>query len=90
MLEIKLSNRFKKDLRLAVKRGFNTDDLYKVVNIIASGQQLDRKYGDHLLIGNYSGFRECHVNPDYLLVYSIRNETVELYLFRLGTHSDLF
>ena len=90
MLKIVLSNRFKKDLKLARKRGLNLDVLRIVVNILASGEKLDRKYRDHDLTGEYAGFRECHMQPDWLLVYRIEQEELELFLFRTGTHSDLF
>ena len=90
MLKIVLSNRFKKDLKLARKRGLNLDVLRTVVNILASGEKLDREYRDHDLTGEYAGFRECHMQPDWLLVYRIEQEELELFLFRTGTHSDLF
>lgn len=90
MLKIVLSNRFKKDLKLARKRGLNLDVLRTVVNILASGEKLDKKYRDHDLTGEYAGFRECHMQPDWLLVYRIEQEELELFLFRTGTHSDLF
>ena len=90
MLKIVLSIRFKKDLKLARKRGLNLDVLRTVVNILASGEKLDRKYRDHDLTGEYAGFRECHMQPDWLLVYRIEQEELELFLFRTGTHSDLF
>ena len=90
MLKIVLSNRFKKDLRLAQKRGLDLELLKTVVNTLASGQKLDRQYRDHDLTGEYAGFRECHMQPDWLLVYRIEQEELELFLFRTGTHSDLF
>lgn len=90
MLEIVPSNQFKKDLKLAKKRGFKIEHLRDVVNMLASEQKLDEKYRDHGLIGNYNGFRECHVEPDWLLIYRISQDLLELFLFRTGTHSDLF
>ena len=72
MLEIVLSNRFKKDLKLAAKRGYNLERLNDVVNLLASQKKLPEKYKDHELIGNYVGFRECHIQPDWLLVYRIQ------------------
>ena len=90
MLKIVLSNRFKKDLKLAQKRGLNLELLKTVVNTLASDQKLDRQYRDHDLTGEYAGFRECHMQPDWLLVYRIEQEELELFLFRTGTHSDLF
>ncbi len=66
------------------------EHLRDVVNVLAREQKLDEKYRDHGLTGNYSGFRECHVEPDWLLIYRISQDALELFLFRTGTHSDLF
>lgn len=90
MLEIVLSNRFKKDLKLTQKRGFDLNILNEVIDILASEDPLPEKYHDHDLIGNYSGFRECHIKPDWLLVYRVEADDLVLMLFRTGTHSDLF
>lgn len=90
MLEIVPSNQFKRDLKLAKKRGCNIEHLRDVVNMLACEQKLDEKYRDHGLTGNYSGFRECHVEADWLLIYRISKDALELFLFRTGTHSDLF
>lgn len=90
MLDIVPSNQFKKDLKLAMKRGLKLDNLQTVINILASQQQLDEKYRDHNLIGEYRDFRECHIEPDWPLVYRINEDELELFLFRTGTHSDLF
>ncbi len=90
MLKIVPSNQFKKDLKLAKKRGFPIDHLQNVINMLACGQKLDKKYRDHRLTGNYKEFRECHIEPDFLLVYRIEQDMLELFLFRTGTHSDLF
>lgn len=90
MLDIVASNQFKRDLKLARKRGFRIEALRLVVNTLANQQTLDAKYRDHELLGQYSGFRECHVAPDWLLIYRIEDDALELFLFRTGTHSDLF
>ncbi|MBD5548851.1 MAG: type II toxin-antitoxin system YafQ family toxin [Lachnospiraceae bacterium] len=90
MLKIVPSNQFKKDLKLARKRGCKIEHLRDVVNALANEQKLDEKYRDHRLAGNYNGFRECHIEPDWLLVYRINQDALELFLFRTGTHSDLF
>lgn len=90
MLEIFLSARFKKDLKLAIKRGYNVGLLDEIVSKLASGKILEEKYKDHALSGNYSDFRECHITPDWLLIYQINNEKLILVLSRTGTHSDLF
>ena len=90
MLTIVRSNRFLKDLRLAKKRRLDLSSLEEVVNKLANQEKLDEKYHDHPLSGDYSDFRECHIKPDWLLVYSIDDEELELFLFRTGSHSDLF
>ena len=90
MLKIVSSKQFKKDLKQAQKRGFKIEPLRKIVNSLAAGKELEPKYRDHDLHGKYQGFRECHIEPDWLLVYQIYGELLELYLFRTGTHSDLF
>ncbi len=90
MLRIVLSNRFRKDLKLARKRGLDLDPLRAVVNALANGETLGSRYRDHDLAGEHAGFRECHVRPDWLLVYRVEQEELELFLFRTGTHSDLF
>ena len=90
MLDIVPSNRFKKDLKLALRRGYKISLLEDVVNKLASKEPLDDKYCDHLLTGDYGGFRECHITPDWLLVYQIRDNELILFLSRTGTHSDLF
>ena len=90
MRKIVLSNHFRKDLKLARNRGLNLNLLKTVINILASGETLSRQYRDHDLTDNYAGFRECHIQPDWLLVYRIEQEELELFLFRTGSHSDLF
>lgn len=90
MLDIVPSNRFKKDLKLALRRGYQMSLLEDVVNKLAMQEPLEERYRDHLLPGNYGGFRECHIMPDWLLVYQIRENELILFLSRTGTHSDLF
>ena len=90
MLKIVLSNRFKKDLRLAEKRKLDLSELEKVIILLAKRIELPAKYHDHPLSGNYIDFRECHIKADWLLIYSVDDEELELFLFRTGTHSDLF
>ena len=77
-------------LKLAIKRGYDTDLLNEVVTIIAAGKELPEKYRDHPLRGNYGGCRECHITTDWLLIYEISDDELILYLTRTGTHSDLF
>lgn len=90
MLEIVISNRFKKDYKLAMRRGYNLDLLEEVVNKIAAGEMLEPKYKDHELSGEYAGFRDCHIQPDWLLIYQKREKELVLLLSRTGSHSDLF
>ena len=74
MLEVVLSNRFKKDLKLAARRGLPLDELNTVVDWLAAGQALPDRNRDHALTGDYIGFRECHIRPDWLLVYRVDGE----------------
>ena len=90
MLDIIASNRFKKDLKLALKRGYQISLLEEVVDKLAMQQPLEERYRDHLLTGDYGGFRECHITPDWLLLYQVRENELILFLSRTGTHSDLF
>lgn len=90
MYTVKPTTRFQKDVKLVAKRGYKIDILKEVIKKLASGEVLDEKYIDHPLKGNYSGCRECHITPDWLLIYEISDETLILYLTRTGTHSDLF
>lgn len=88
--EIKFTNQFKKDLKLAKKQGKDTDKLFEVIGRLADGEKLDAKYRDHDLSGNYKGCRECHVEPDWLLVYGTFDDVLVLMLYRVGSHSELF
>ncbi len=88
--KIKRTSKFKKDYKLAVKRGLKLELLLEVVRLLAEGKELPEKYNDHQLSGNWVGHRECHIQPDWLLVYYISNDTLVLTLSRTGTHSDLF
>lgn len=90
MLEIVFSNQFKRDLKLAVKRGYDLDLLDEVVTKLANRETLPKKNRDHNLTGKYEGFRECHIQPDWLLVYRIDETEIILFLSRTGTHADLF
>ena len=90
MMKIKYHNSFKKDYKRIKKRGRNIEKLKHVIELLASGQKLDQKYRDHELTGNYKNLRECHIEPDWLLIYQIENEELILILSRTGTHSDLF
>lgn len=72
------------------KQGKNIDKLFTVIEKLANGETLEIKYRDHDLTGNYKGCRECHIEPDWLLVYEIINNKLVLMLYRVGSHSELF
>lgn len=82
--------RFKKDYKLALKRHLNIRLLDDVVRALAKDEILPEKYKDHALIGDYAGYRECHIQTDWLLVYRLEDDVLVLTLFRTGSHSDLF
>lgn len=84
------TGKFKKDLKSVIERGYNIDLLGVVVDTLADGKELPSKYKDHALIGNYKGCRECHITPDWLLIYEVDGDELFLYLTRTGSHSDLF
>ncbi len=88
--EILFTTKFKKDLQLVQKQGRNLDKLFSVVELLSNDEKLDVKYRDHALSGNYDGFRECHIEPDWLLIYRKNSDRIILYLLRTGSHSDLF
>ena len=90
MLDIQYEAKFKRDYKRIIKRGLNPEHLEKVITILAEGQNLPLKYKDHALSGVYSGYRECHIQPDWLLIYRIKADVLLLVLTRTGTHSDLF
>lgn len=84
------TSQFKKDFKLAQKRHLNIDLLKDVVSKLANGESLPAKNRDHALSGNWIGYRECHITPDWLLIYRIEENLLILTLARNGTHSDLF
>ena len=86
----KPSTQFRKDVKLLQRRGYDIQLLTDIVKKIANGEQLPEKNRDHPLIGNFKGCRECHIAPDWLLIYELYNDELILYLTRTGTHSDLF
>lgn len=88
--EIKSTTQFKKDYKLAKRRKLNLSLLKDIVTKLANGEALDPKYKDHALSGNWIGHRECHIQPDWLLIYRYDNDVLVLTLARTGTHSDLF
>ena len=88
--EVKLTTQFKKDFKQAMKRGLKIKLLEDVIAKLAMGEALPESNRDHALTGDWKGFRECHILPDWLLIYRIENDVLVLTLTRTGTHSDLF
>ena len=88
MLTLRSVTQFKKDYKRCVKRGYEIEKLKNVIRSLGSEKKLDARYKDHALLGEYKDCRECHIEPDWLLIYFL-SET-ELVLVRTGTHSDLF
>ena len=88
--ELILTGRFKKSLKLAKKRGLDLKLLDKVITMLQNDIPLEEKYRDHELKGKYQGFRECHIQPDWLLIYLKENDVLTLTLVDTGTHADLF
>lgn len=90
MLRLVLSSNLKKDLKRSKKRGKNLNKLYSIITKLQNQTLLDPSYKDHPLTGNYEGFRELHIEPNWLLIYAIKNDILVLSLTRTGSHSDLF
>ena len=87
---VKFTGKFKKDYKLAIKQKKNIELLDKVIAVLAKGEELDEKYKDHDLKGNWKGHRECHILPDWLLIYRYDENVLVLTLTRLGSHGELF
>ena len=90
MLDLVMTTQFRKDLKRINKRDKDLSLLKDVLQTLREEQALEEKYRDHALTGNYIGFRECHIQPDWLLVYAINKEELILTASRTGSHSDLF
>ncbi len=88
--EVRFTNQFKKDLKLAQKQHKNIDKLLAVIEKLANGEKLEPKFQDHYLSGKYEGCRECHLEPDWLLIYEVIDDVLVLMVYRTGSHSDLF
>ncbi len=88
MLEIRYQSQFKRDYKKILKRGYEEGLLWQVLEKLRNEEPLPERCRDHLLAGAYVGYRECHIQPDWLLIYKIDKGT--LFLVRTGTHSDLF
>ena len=87
---VKTTTQFKNDFKLAKKRGLKMELLREVITVLAMGETLPENNKDHALTGNWIGHRECHILPNWLLVYRLEDEVLVLTLTRTGTHSDLF
>ena len=90
MLRIRYHNSFKRDYKKIVRRGYDIPLMEEVIDRLARQEPLPAKYKDHPLTGDYVGYRECHITPDWLLVYETDGGELYLYLTRTGSHSDLF
>lgn len=90
MLKIQYHSKFKKDIKVIKKRNYDLSKLEKVIEILVKEKNLPARYKDHALTGNYKDFRECHILPDWLLIYRIEKDILTLVLSRTGTHSNLF
>lgn len=90
MYEVKFTTKFKKDYKKIIKQGYDITLLKLVVSLLAENKQLPQKYKDHALNGDWIGHRECHVLPDWLLIYKVDNDILVLTLTRTGSHSELF
>ena len=88
--EIQRTSQFKRDYKSAKKRGYDMQRLKDVITILANGEQLPPQCNNHPLSGIYAGYQECHIEPDWLLIYRITESQLILVLYRTGTHSDLF
>ena len=88
MLDLRYSSKFKKDFKVCIKRKYKIELLMQVIDILRIPDSLPSKNSNHSLSGNYAGYRECHITPDWLLIY--RQNDNELLVYRTGTHSDLF
>jgi mRNA interferase YafQ len=88
MLRVVFKSRFKKDLKKLKSSNRKEDDLLSLIEVLANQQPLEERFRDHALVGNFDGCRECHIRPDWLLIYQA-NQT-DLVLIRTGTHNDLF
>jgi len=90
MLKISFTNQYLKDLELMKRRNLPKSELDEVIKLLSEEKPLLPKHKDHPLKGNYKSYRECHIRPDWLLIYKINNQILTLVLIRTGTHSDLF
>ena len=90
MYQVVFTTEMKRSLKFMKKRGKNLEKLYDVVECLASGNILPDKHREHQLTGKYYKYKECHIEPDWLLIYKIESEILLLTFVRTGSHSDLF
>ena len=90
MYKVKITNTFKRSYKLMKKRGLDISLLDKIIDDIRQGKELDTKYRNHELKGKFKGFYECHIQPDWLLIYLIENDILTLTLVDTGSHADIF
>ena len=90
MYTVKYTTSFKKNYKLMKRRGLDISLLDTVIDTLRQGKKLDKKYKDHILKGDFAGFHECHIKPDWLLLYLIEEDILTLTLVDTGSHSDLF
>ena len=88
--ELEITIKFKKEAKLCKKRGLPMEELWAVVRKLLDGKKLEAKYKEHMLSGKYHGCHECHIRPDWLLIWKENNDTLTLILTNTGSHSDLF
>ena len=84
------TKKFEKDIKNLKKQNKDLTELFDVIDVIAKGETLDKKYKDHKLLGDFKNYRECHIENDFLLVYKIEKDKLILILYRTGTHSEIF
>ena len=88
--DIVWTSQFKKDYKLAAKRGLPVSELDDCIRLLVTGEEMPSSYRDHALIGNWAGHRECHIRGDWLMIYRLEDNDIVLVLVRSGSHSDLF
>jgi addiction module toxin, relE/stbE family len=90
MYQVKFTNKFKKSYKLMKKRGYDMKLLESIIDTLRQGKKLEAKHRNHALTGDFRGYHECHIKPDWLLVYLIENDILTLTMIDTGSHSDLF
>lgn len=88
--KISFTSQFNKDVKMLKRQKKDLNELFSVITLLADGKTLDKKYSDHNLSGDFDGYRECHIRPDWLLIYQRSKKDLLLVMVRSGSHSDLF